>query len=447
MKLKLATPLLAALAACSSSPGTPTTDGGNPDGGPPPGTPIIYSLDGIQTDPSLHLSLAIGPNDRVGVAYFRGVSGSNYEVRYVEWQNGNVSNSEVVQSVQRVSDPMVCSQCNYGVSLAFQSNGQPAVSYLGGGDDGTGSLFWKQSDAMISYRQSSGSWQEQTVVRMSNEAYCNLTGGDNNPSNIGFVVGLFPALGFVGTTAHLAYRDVHGGQFPFQDWNASDLEVASGGGSTWNHRPIVCGGDDKKAYGGHTQMVIAQGQPAVVSDEIFNSADGTGKNVLFHRRNSDGSWTGTAWSSPVISVDNTQAGPSLAYDSTAGYLIAVTDRTSNTLLFTSSTNGTTWTVATPVVQEGTTGWYPSVAIDPSAHEPSIAYYHCANRTGVAESSCPANENQLRLMYRVSGSIWRGPTLLDSQGGVFPKLGFLSNGRMVVAYRHPATGVLKLYLGP
>jgi len=447
MKLKLATPLLAALAACSSNPGNPPTDGGNPDGRPPPGTPIIYSLDGTQTDPSLHLALAIGPNDRVGVAYFRKVSGSNFEVRYVEYRNGNVSNSELVQSVLRSSDSW-CTQCNYGVTIAFQSNGQPAVAYLGGSDDGSASAFWRQSDAAIAYRQSDGSWREQIAVRYSNEAICGNPVSDGpGPGGSVNVVGLFPALGFIGSNAYLAYRDVHGGQFPFQDWNGSDLEVATGGETTWDHRPIVCGGDDKKAYGGHTQMVIAQGQPVVVSDEIYNSADGTGTNVLFHRRNSDGSWTGTPWSSPVISVSNTQAGPSLAYDSTTGYLIAVTDRTSNTLLFTSSTNGTTWTVATPVVQEGTTGWYPSVAIDPNAHEPSIAYYHCANRTGIAEGSCPANENQLRLMYRVSGSIWRGPTLLDSQGGVFPKLGFLSSGRMVVAYRHPATGVLKLYLGP
>src|SRR5262249_51834208 len=191
--------------------------------------------------------------NRVGVAYFKNINSTDYAIKYVEWQNGTVGTPEtVVPALKRV----------YGLTIAFQNNGQPAVAYLGGSDDGMMSQFWFQSDVAISYRQPSGTWTEYIAVRLSNEAVCGNPVSDN-----GFVVGLYPALAFVGATAYLAYRDVHDGQFT-TDYTGSDFELASGGPSTWTHRAIVCGGDDKQAYGGHAQMVLgAQGQPAVVSDQ------------------------------------------------------------------------------------------------------------------------------------------------------------------------------------
>lgn len=443
MKLQLAVPLIGGLIACSSGNNTNNNDGGPPDGGGPP-PPGVTVLDATAMDPMLYLAMAVGPNNRVGVAYFRGINSSDFEIRYVEWQNGMVAASQKLpppgsstgNAMQRV----------VGLSLAFQNNGQPAVAYLGGRDDGTMSPYWFQSDAAISFRQADGaSWVEDIAARMSADGV--LCGNPVSDSTLGFVVGLFPALQFLGNTAYLAYRDVHTGQFPQQDWNGSDLKLAWGTAGNWSRRPVVCGGDDKKAYGGHTQMIIGrQGELAMVSDEIYDSADGTGTNVLFHRRNPDGTWTSTPWFSPVMQIANTQRGPSLAYESVLGYGVAVVDRTNNTLYFNSSPDGfSSWTQPDPVYQSGTGGWYPSVAIDPSAHEPTIAFYVCSQRAGVAEDSCPASERQLRVAYRVLGN-WR-QTVIDPHGGVLPKLAYLSNGKRVIAYRDPGNGSVKLYVDP
>jgi len=443
MKLTLVLPLMAALIGCSSNNTGDPGDGGTPDGGPPP-APGTTVLDSSSMDPNLYLSMTIGPNDRVGVAYFKGTGGANFEIRYVEWQNGVVSASQKLPPTGSATGAAM--QRVIGLSLAFQNNGQPAVAYLGGGDDGQMSPFWFQSDVAVSFRQSDGTtWVEDIAARKSNDGPT-LCGNPVSDSSLGFVVGLFPAMKFIGSTAYIAYRDVHTGQFPQQDWQGSDLKLASGSPGNWSRRPIVCGGDDKKAYGGHNQMIIgAQGQLAMVSDEIFDSPDGTGNNVLFHRRNADGSWTSTPWYAPVLQIANTQKGPSLAYDATLGYGIAVVDRTTNTLLFTSSANGSVWTQQDPVFQSGTGGWYPSIGIDPATHEPNIAFYVCSQRAGIAEDSCAAGERQLRVAYRVLGN-WR-LSVIDPQGGVLPKLGYLSNGKRAIAYRDPGSGAVKLYVDP
>src|ERR1700687_1994743 len=93
MKLTLVLPLMAGLVGCSSNNTGDPGDGGTPDGGPPP-APGTTVLDSSSMDPNLYLSMAIGPNDRVGVAYFKGTGGVNFEIRYVEWQNGIVSASQ-----------------------------------------------------------------------------------------------------------------------------------------------------------------------------------------------------------------------------------------------------------------------------------------------------------------------------------------------------------------
>ncbi len=418
--------LMLGAGACTPVGGDPNRiDGGNPDGGP--GADGIVILDSTTMDKT-PIAMAVGPSDRIGVAYFRNATAPNFDIRYLEWKNGQVTTNESVQTVRRVE----------GVSVAFQPNGQPAVAYLGGGDDGTGSLYWVQSDAAISYRQQSGAWSESIAVRLSNEAYCGNPVSDN-----GFVVGLFPGLVFAGPTAYLVYRDVHQGQFPNQDWAGSDMEVVSGSPSSWTHTPVQCGGNDKQAYGGHVQVVLgAQNQPAVVSDKIFGSADGPGTSVLFHIRNSDSTWSNKPTG---LTIGNTQWGASLAYDSSLGYAIAVLDKTNDALFFTSSTDTNQWTTPDPVFQTGSGGWYPSVAIDPSTHEPNIAYYICSVRPGVVEGSCPANENQLKITVRVLGN-WRH-SVIDPRGGIGSKLAFLSTGKRAIAYRDPISGGLKLFVEP
>ncbi|WP_224370292.1 hypothetical protein [Hyalangium versicolor] len=428
----LALCLMLALAACKGD------DGGDPkpDGGtdiPDPNDNSNFTRLTLESTPNdqLPLALAVGPNDVVGVAYFFRVSDKNYEIRYLQVVDGQVSQPETVATVQLV----------YGLSLAFDSAGKPAVAYLGGDNDDT--VFWHQSDMAVSFRSGANQWTEEIAVRSSNEAV-----STSGPSNQGYLVGINPAIVFDGSKAVVTYRDCHNGQFPQQDWNASDLEVAEGNIGSWTHRVLVAGGDDKQAYGGHISMVVgAGGQPALVHDQIFNSPDGTGSNVLFQRRKADGTWTSPPF--PVQTVPNTQKGASLAWDATLGYGIAVLDRLESKLMFISCKGNTgtqctgkgDWTTPDPVYQSGSGGWYPSLAIDPKTHDPSIAFYICSNSPGANESSCPANDDELRVTTRIEGN-WR-EQLVDANGGVYPKMGYLSSSQRVIAYRLPSNGVLML----
>ncbi len=453
--------LLVFTAACSSLP--PPNDGGFRDSGAqmcdatkkcPEGFACLagvctgqfsfYDLD--DAGPELtYLSMAVQADaGRVGVAYFvqvdafggtygpdggladgyRAADGgntANYDIRYVEWNNGVASKPQVLRTVQRV----------LGVSLAFQQNGEPAVAYLGGGSDM--SAYWYQSDAVVNFRSGGATWTERTVATRSDQSPC------GSPLDIGYLVGVFPSLVFDGPKAYVAWRDGHNGQFPQQDWAGSDLKVSEGGPTAWTTTCQMSSGNVKQAYGARTNMVMANGQPAVVHDRAFGGADTPGKDILFTRRKADGTWTNAF--TPVLSIQNTMSGGSLGWDPVEGYGIAAVEHSTDVLSYTRSTDGTTWDQATPVFGGGSGGWYPSLAMDPVNHEPAIAFYLCSKLTGKAEGTCLESEDELRIIQRIVSN-WR-ETLVDSEGGYLPKIGFFDTGKRVVAYRVPKTKRLRL----
>ncbi|MBN1203916.1 MAG: hypothetical protein JXB05_03195 [Myxococcaceae bacterium] len=429
----LALCLMLALVACKGEENQ-KPDGG-PDGTTDPNEESPFTRRTLDSANELQpIALAVGPGDTIGVAYFFKVAPSNgydnYEIRYLQVENDQVSQPETVDTVQRV----------FGLSLAFDSSGRPTVAYLGGGSDD--SAYWFQSDLEVSYRTGPNTWTSNVPVTMSNEAL-----GDNDVSNTGFLVGINPAIAFHNTTAFVAYRDGHSGQFEKQDWDGSDLEVVVGGPTSWTPRMVAPGGNNKAAYGGHIQMVMtASGQPALVHDQVSGTPDGTGANVLFQRRNADGSWTPPL---QVQQVFNTQRGASLAWDPVLGFGVAVVERAQNKLTFiqceesggVQCTAAGNWTAPDPVYGSGSGGWYPSLAIDPKTHEPSIVFYICSYSPSANEGSCSAKDDELRVSTRIEG-LWR-EALVDADGGWSPQLGYLSTGKRVVAYRSPREGILKL----
>ncbi|HEV3048731.1 MAG TPA: hypothetical protein VGX50_00380 [Longimicrobium sp.] len=427
---RLALCLMLALAACKGGGDVHPDAGPDPDDDPNAGSPFTrLTLDATAND-RLPLSLAVGPGDVIGVAYFFRVApgSADYEIRYQQVEGGQVSAPEKIATVQRVN----------GVSLAFDASGRPAVAYLGGQSDD--SAFWYQSDLAVSFRTGPGQWTTSIPATRSNSAPSGNAFSDN-----GVVVGLNPAIVFNGTQAIVAYRDVHGGQFP-TDYDGADVEVATGGTGGWTLRVAALGGDSKLGYGGHISMVMANGQPALVHDKVLSSADNFGSDVLFQRRNADGSWT---LPFKVQTVANAQQGASLAWDPALGYGIAVVNRSSSLLTFveckgttaTRCTAITDWTTPDPVYQTGTGGWFPSLAIDPSTHEPSIAFYNCSSASGANEGGCNANDDELIVSTRIEGN-WR-EVLVDADGGWTPKMAYLSSGQRVIAYRDPAKGNMKL----
>jgi hypothetical protein len=424
-------------------PDSGTPDSGTPDAGDPNANSRFTRLVVDSAPSEFHqiasIAMAVGPQDRIGMAYYvkLGTQTNNapdFELRYREFSGGSLRAAEVVAKVQRV----------YGVSVAFGPDGQPAISYLGGGSDD--STFWYQSDLAVAYRSANGTWTERIAVRRSNEA---ATG--NPVSDVGFLVGLNPSIVFSGSQALVAYRDGHAGQFGRQDWEASDVELAVGGPATWQHRMVAMSGDTKLGYGGHISMLMAGAQPAMVYDKAPEAATASGIDVIFQRRNADGA----TWSSPVRvqQVSNTQLGPAMAYDATAGFGIAALEKTGDLLTYIECDEATStkcaaasdWSSPDPVYNVGTGGWYPSLAFDPETHEPSIAFYVCALESGRNDTSCNPGDDELVVSTRRAG-IWR-EEVVDAGGGWAPKLAYLSNGKRVVLYRAPVVapdnGTLKL----
>ncbi|MFY2556506.1 hypothetical protein ACN469_02585 [Corallococcus terminator] len=435
---------LALALGCGKDSNPDNPDGGRPDGGPGPSdsgfTRLEVDADPSEFNPISNIAMAIGPEDRIGMAYFVNngtMTGSvvNYDLRYREFNAGVLGPVEKIVTVQRV----------YGVSLAFGPDGQPAVTYLGGDRDD--STFWLQSDLAVSYRSSAGTWTQRVVATRSNAAPI------SNPlSDVGFLTGLNPSMVFVGSQALVAYRDGHNGNFGRQDWESADLELASGGPTSWTFRMLASSGDTKAGYGGHIGLIMAGAQPAVVHDQVKEGAQATGAGLVFQRRNADGAaWTAPVQVATAESLGNTQLGPSMAFDSVEGFGIAVQNRGSSrgdVLQYydcpspntTSCATTGEWSTPDPVFGRGTGGWYPSLAFDSANHEPHIAHYVCSSETGRNDTSCNPNEDQLIISARIAGN-WR-ETVVDTNGGWSPKLGFLSTGKRVVLYRIPVAALTK-----
>ncbi|MFZ5441576.1 MAG: hypothetical protein ACOZQL_16335 [Myxococcota bacterium] len=421
-----------ALTGCPQMPITDGGTGGGRGGGSGGGggglSPWgISDLDVDARDPT-YFAIAVDPAlERVGVAYFtpRGtetmMGTPDYDLKYLEWKQGSVvTPPQTIRYVQR----------KVGLAIAFHpSTGEPVVAYLGGaaGFVPGESIFWFQSDAVINQRSNGSTWTETVIATTGDQVSCGSLVSDR-----GLLVGLWPAIGFDGTgRLYLAYRDGHDGQFPQQDWGGSDVEVWEGV-PPGTGKCVAAGGNNKKAYGGHVQMVMGPGeQPAIIFDQMPGTSDSNGNNVLFSKRNADGTWTQAG---PVLNIGNTQTGASLAYDATEGFGIAVVDRTRDQLSYTNSADGLTWNAIQPVFGAGSGGWYPSLAMDPINHEPAIAFYNCSPRSSVSESNCTTTEDELVVSQRIAGQ-WR-ESVVDTEGGYHPKIGFFASGKRFVVYRTP-----------
>lgn len=379
----------------------------------------------------LGFAMAIEPTSgRVGVLYYApaaltdaGTTVPNvpdYELRYVEWSEGRgASPTEKIQTVQRMS----------GISLAFDPiSREPVAAFLGGAPDDVDPVYWYQSDAMVARRSSlNNTWSQVTAASDSVASGSPLC----SPIDLGHIVGTQSAHAFTSSGAlYYVFRDVHNGQFPQQDWAASDVELLSGPSESSLTRSCLTG-DHKQAYGGNLKIAIGPNdRPAVTYDQQYGGDMVAGQNVNFQVRSQGGTW-----SVPVLllSVANTMTGASLAAGA-EGYSIAVTDRATSMLRYLESSDGVTWSAVDDVWGSGTGGWYPSLARSPlTLAEPSIAFYLCSPSAGA--SACLQLNDELRVTTRVAG-FWHD-SLVDAEGGWSPKLGFFADGRRVIVYRTPS----------
>ncbi len=422
---------VALLGACSPPSGSDggTGGGGGGTGGGGALTPFtVMDLDATARDATYFAIAVDTPQDRVGVVYYTPSATNSmndvtdYDLKYIEYKRGVISTPQTIRFVQR----------KVGVSVAFDPvSGEPVVAYLGG-DKGfvVGmSIFWFQSDAAVAVRTNGTTWTEQVIARTGDQITCG-----NGVSDRGFLVGLWPSITYDAAGKFLvAYRDCHDGQFPQQDWGASDVELWTGSSPTTatTGTCVNSGGNSKQAWGGHIQMVSSPTEVGMVYDQMFGTPDTNGQNLIFQSRSATGVWSTPA---SLQSTSNTQTGPSLAWDSQEGFGVAVNDVGMGVMSYMNRPPGRAWNSPDPVFGAGSGGWYPNLAMDPVNHEPAIAFYVCSPRSGVSPTSCTTTEDELRVTQRIVGN-WR-ETVVDTGGGYAPKLGFLSTGKRVVVYRVP-----------
>jgi hypothetical protein len=440
------------LAACSNSP-TGDDDDDTDDSFEPGGATFqIYTLDADTDDQLLQFAMAVGPDNTVGVSYYKKTSDVYqnqplYEIRYLEWSAGTVSQTAVLPTAPSGGgtphDDKVAVRSNLAVT--FATAGQPVVGFLGGFDPSSplvgGNTFWFQNDAYVAVR-TSGNWTQRMVADQATA-----------PSTLGgSIIGFDPALTSANGTVYFAYRVLHNGQFP-TDYSGSDLMLSTSANpaSSWAApEAVVLGADtqgtqNKVGYGSHSKIAFVNNAAVILGDTQPNTWDSYGINVVLFKKTSG---TYKAFKPFTSVIGNTMTtGPSFAHDAQLGYALAVGDRSDNTMYFASSANGEQWS-SIRVWASGTGGWYPSLGVHPSTHKPHIAFYYCDDRKSIGEDSCRTADDELRILSNFQGQS-RIVDVADAEGGYAPLLGFLSNGKRVVVYKAPKAagsskvGVLKI----
>ncbi|MBM4779797.1 MAG: hypothetical protein GQE15_18995 [Archangiaceae bacterium] len=432
--------MVAFVSACSAPPvsddgGT----GGGRAGGSGGGSAGGFTI--VELDPAARglfpMAMAVdAAEDRVVVAYFtpkgtqtvQAIDDLNLNV--VEWKSGVVSAVQTIRFMQRTA----------GLAVALHpTTKEPTVAFLGGPDrllPNAPSVYWFQHDASLATRSGS-TWTEVAAATLGD--VCAPAGSPMGAS----IVGLWPALRFDASgRAIFAYRDIHFAQNT-TDYTGSDVESMEGTLGALAPRCVFAGFDTKPGRGARLMMTAGPNDETVlVYDQNVKTADGSGEDVVLQRR------TATGWTAPqvVLASPNTMTGPQVAWDSLEGYAVAVVR--GSVLSYRRSADGTTWDAEETVVSSGSGGWYPSLAMDLINHEPSIAFYDCSASSNVGVTACTTSSDSLKVT-RKGGGRWQTPLTVDVEGGV-PKLGILSNGRRVIAYRvantmddTSRTGVLKL----
>lgn len=436
--------LLVTLASCLACTPPPSRvdggSGGGRAGGGAGGASGAFTV--IDLDPNARgqypLAMAVDPSGaRVVVAYFTprnsqtvaGVDDLNLNV--VEWRDGVAQAPQTVRFVQRTP----------GLAIALHpTTKEPTVGFLGGPDrllPNAPSVFWFQHDAALATR--SGSTWTETAARTMGDV-CAPPGSPMGAS----IVGLWPALRFdAAGRLVFVWRDIHFAQNT-TDYTGSDLESVEGALGALMPRCVFAGFDTKPGRGARLMMAAGPGDETVlVYDQNVKTGDGVGEDAVLQRR------TATGWTAPVavLSSPDTMTGPQVAWDSQEGFAVAVVR--GSILSYRRSADAVTWDAEETVVAQGSGGWYPSLAIDPTSHEPALAFYDCSPTSNVAVTNCQSGQDALRLVTK-GGGRWQTPVTVDEEGGWAPKLGVLPGGKRVIAYRVPLTvdataraGVLKL----
>jgi hypothetical protein len=433
------------------------TDGG--DAGPCSAATVIEANDGAGLD----LVATVDPSGKPAVAYFRHDPNVNDPTC-----NADAGCPAYALIVARETSPGTWTTeqvpasidggeltGHFGVSLAFDPSGEPAVSYMGGNTSHNDPHFpddrWTDfltgarlpSDLVVA-RKSGTTWTRTTLATSSDSIATDFATTSSHVDDNGPVTGLWSGIAFdSGGTLHALTRDVHYGSAA-ADFDASNLEYAEFSGATMNIGEIVTSRIyplspvSQQVHGGgtYTHFMLVGGQP-VVSFALGLQQPNDSSQVWFAKRTAANTWTRTM----VSNVSGrTGMGPSLAVSSTQGFALGFIDGTQADLQVSTSSDGVTWTQPNTVEALGETGYHPAVAW--SGATLGVLYGYCHDPVYSGTSPCDPLTQQLRFRMPVSNpnGAWLTPETVD---GVIPDQTALvvdGSGNYVAIWRDATGGV-------
>lgn len=426
------------VAACGSKdgggPGPEGQDSG-PQGSPDAGTScrdvaLAWTFTVVDEGNAGHQPHIVrAPNGKLGVAYYRAAASQGMCMK-----GGNppapISRWEVVYAAEeRQFQPEVVATTDLvtvaGLSLAYDGMNEPGIAFQGGET----AEFWCGGANMMLAKRSGGRWMVSTVDASGQaddfpiagdqqncadlQNYCNTAGAGEA------VVGLWPALGYVGGQLFLAYRDIAYG-FAMDDFIRSDIELL------WNRRSTL-----DASWGGGTYLRLAvdgAGHPSLVHFNPSPTTYGLGIYLLRH--------DGTSWSRKKISSE-THVGYTLGFATTGSrHGVAYYSTERKKLFYLESGNGKDWPADSEVVdQSGNTGLSPSLAFDGSGR-PAIAYYRCGEYVP-GTNDCMPGRDGLRFAIKGCDGAWKASDVkseASGRDGVNTSLAYDQGGLPAIAYQ-------------
>ncbi|HUJ26860.1 MAG TPA: hypothetical protein VLW85_12630 [Myxococcales bacterium] len=452
--------LLLAAGCSSNSPGAPPDggDGGQSDAGdagPTWSTPAtLDSNSGAGFD----LAATVDPSGKPAVAYFRQDANS-----FDATCNQTLGCPQFALVVARETSPGTWTtedvpasltggdlNGHYGVSLAFDNQGNPAVVYMGGDTSQNDPEFsdnrWKDfatgaplpSDWVVA-RKSGSTWSKTTLATSSDSIVSDAAQIGSQVDDNGPVVGLWAGIVFdADGTFHGVHRDVHfaadfsaftDSNLEYGHFSASNAKLAGEmvGSNRYPSGQLIAGA------GTYTSLVLAGGQPAV-SFALGPNQPNDSTQVWFAKRTGANAWTRTQVSNVTGRVGH---GPSLAYSASQGFAIGFLDATQGDLLVATSSDGLTWGTPNTIEALGETGYHPAAAWSGSTL--GILYAYCHDPVYSGSDPCDPTSRQLR--FRVPGSdgptgAWNDPEKVDSDVPEATAMVTDSSGKFVAIWRAP-----------
>ncbi len=426
----------------------------------------LVVIDATQSSAS-ELVAAVDPNGRPAIAYFetRTDAGTYPLVVARELTDG----AWTKETVPAALDGGAVTG-HYGLGLAFDTQGNPHVTYQGGqagADKGVHDDRWHNNttgqrlpaDAVLA-KKSGGAWTRYTLAQLSNSWVT-----DNQPvDDQGEIVGLWSAVAVDNAgTVHVVQQDAHFG-VDATAYDEANLEYASftiAGASankassemTASHRvgpactPGVppCSSNGQllvQGAGNYNRMVLAGGQPTVSFVSIPYGA--SPQQVWFAQRKSAATWSLVRVSAAQGAFGHT---PALVYSTTGApgtggplFAIAYYDAGGNDLRLATSATGAAFDDE-PIETLGVTGLYPAAAF--SGSKLGLFYAYCRSPID-NPASCNATTQELRFRSGpADATVLFGPDNYESVSPGMPDGTALvadGQGRFVAIWRDPAGGI-------